>query len=42
MLAQADHLTGPVGIPRSLLINLVCGPESAELMSQERFVEDEV
>jgi hypothetical protein len=28
------------GIPLSLLIDLVCGPESADLMTQERLVED--
>jgi hypothetical protein len=28
------------GIPLSLLLDLVCGPESADLMIQERLVED--
>ncbi len=28
------------GIPLSLLLDLVCGPESADLMSQERLTED--
>jgi hypothetical protein len=28
------------GIPLSLLLDLVCGPESADLMSQERETED--
>jgi hypothetical protein len=28
------------GIPLSLLLDLVCGPQSADLMMQEREVED--
>lgn len=28
------------GIPLSLLLDLVCGPDSADLMSQERLSEE--
>jgi hypothetical protein len=28
------------GIPLSLLLDLVCGPQSADLMTQERLAED--